>query len=121
MRLRRSAVDAEGSAGEETVVGIDAGSGRIFVDRTRSGKVDWSPDFPVRVYAPLKHPQAESTTIEIVVDRNSIEVFAENGETVLTDLIYPSEGSDGISFYSSPTPPGAGPALIRDVELVGLE
>jgi len=121
VRLRRSAADAEGAAAEETVVGIDAESGRIFVDRTHSGKVDWSPDFPVRVSAPLKHSQAMFTTIEIVVDRNSIEVFAENGETVLTDLIYPSAGSDGISFYSSPTPPGAGPALIRDVELVGLE
>ena len=121
VRLRRSAVDSEGVATEETVVGIDAESGRIFVDRTHSGKTDWSPDFPARVYAPLRHSQAESMTIEIVVDRNSIEVFAENGETVLTDLIYPSAGSDGISFYSSPTPPGAGPALIRDVELVPLE
>jgi len=121
VRLRRNAANSDGSASEETVVGIDAESGRIFVDRTHSGKVDWSPDFLGRVYAPLKHSQAESTTIEIVVDRNSIEVFAENGETVLTDLIYPSAGSDGISFYSSPTPPGAGPALIRDVELVGLE
>jgi sucrose-6-phosphate hydrolase SacC (GH32 family) len=121
VRLRRSAVDSEGSAAEETVVGIDAESGRIFVDRTHSGRVDWSPDFPARLYAPLKHPQAMFTTVEIVVDRNSIEVFAENGETVLTDLIYPSTGSDGISFYSSPTPPGAGPALIRDVELVPLE
>jgi len=121
VRLRRGVANSDGTAAEETVVGIDAGSGRIFVDRTHSGKVDWSPDFPVRVYAPLKHSQAEFTTIEIVVDRNSIEVFAENGETVLTDLIYPSAGSDGISFYSSPTPPGAGPALIRDVELVGLE
>jgi fructan beta-fructosidase len=121
VRLRRSIADSEGRAAEETVVGIDAESGRIFVDRTHSGKVDWSPDFPTRVYAPLKHSQAMYTTIEIVVDRNSIEVFAENGETVLTDLIYPSAGSDGISFYSSPTTPGAGPALIRDVELVGLE
>ena len=121
VRLRRSAANSEGSASEETVVGIDAESGRIFVDRTHSGRVDWSPEFPVRVSAPLKHSQAESTTIEIVVDRNSIEVFAENGETVLTDLIYPSAGSDGISFYSSPTPPGAGPALVRDVELVPLD
>jgi sucrose-6-phosphate hydrolase SacC (GH32 family) len=121
VRLRRSAANSDGSASEETVVGIEAESGRVFVDRTHSGRVDWSPDFPGRVYAPLKHSQATFTTIEIVVDRNSIEVFAENGETVLTDLIYPSPGSDGISFYSSPTPPGAGPALIRDVELVGLE
>jgi sucrose-6-phosphate hydrolase SacC (GH32 family) len=120
VRLRRSATNPEDPAAEETLVGVDAATGRIFVDRTRSGKTDWSPDFPARVSAPLRHSQAESTTIEIVVDNNSIEVFAENGETVLTNLIYPAASSLGLAFYATATPPGAGPALIRDIEFVPL-
>jgi hypothetical protein len=40
---------------------------------------------------------------------------------VLTDLIYPSEGSNGLSFYSTPTPPGVGPALVRGVEFIPLD
>jgi sucrose-6-phosphate hydrolase SacC (GH32 family) len=55
------------------------------------------------------------------VDSNSIEVFAEDGETVLTNLIYPSAGSRGISFYSTPTPPGAQPARVRNLELISLD
>jgi fructan beta-fructosidase len=103
------------------VIGIDTATGRIFVDRTRSGKTDWSPDFPARVSAPLKHSQANSIPIEMVVDNNSVEVFAEEGETVLTNLIYPASASQGLAFYATATPPGAGPALVRDVELVPLE
>jgi sucrose-6-phosphate hydrolase SacC (GH32 family) len=121
VRLRRSIVDPNDSAAEETVVGIDTATGHIFVDRTRSGKTDWSPDFPARTSAPLRHAQANSIPIEIVVDNNSIEVFAEDGETVLTNLIYPAAESRGLAFYSTATPPGSAPARVRDVELIPLE
>jgi sucrose-6-phosphate hydrolase SacC (GH32 family) len=121
VRLRRSTIDPSEPAAEETVVGVNYSTGRIFVDRTRSGKTDWSPEFPARVSAPLRHPQSNSIPIEIVVDSNSIEVFAEDGETVLTNLIYPAATSQGLAFYSTATPPGAGPALVRNVELDPLD
>jgi len=121
VRLRRSSANPNDPTSEETVVGVDTFNGRIFVDRTRSGKTDWSPDFPARVSAPLKDARAASIPIQIVVDDNSIEVFAEDGETVLTNLIYPSAASQGLAFYSATTPPGEGPALVRNVELTPLE
>jgi fructan beta-fructosidase len=121
LRLRRSSSDPTEPAAEETIVGIDHNSGRIFVDRSHSGKVDFAPEFAARIWAPLKHPQANSVRLEIVVDHNSIEVFAEDGETVLTNLIYPAAASTGISFYSTPTPPGVGPALVRGVEFIPLD
>ena len=121
VRLRRSTTNPSEPAAEETVVGVNYATGRIFVDRTRSGKTDWSPDFPARVSAPLRHPQDNSIPIEIVVDNNSIEVFAEDGETVLTNLIYPAATSQGLAFYATATPPGAGPALVRNVELDPLD
>jgi sucrose-6-phosphate hydrolase SacC (GH32 family) len=121
VRLRRNTLDPGAAATEETVIGIDHERGQIFVDRTRSGQTNWSPAFPARISAPLKHPQANSIPIQIVVDRNSIEVFAEDGETVLTNLIYPAPGSEGLSFYSTPTPPGSGPALLRSLEFIPLK
>ncbi|MGD0730321.1 MAG: glycoside hydrolase family 32 protein [Terracidiphilus sp.] len=121
IRLRRSASNPNDPAAEETLVGIEIDKGRIFVDRTRSGRTDWSANFPARVSAPLKHSQAVIIPLEIVVDSNSIEVFAEDGETVLTDLIYPAATSLGLAFYATPTPPGSAPARVRDVELISLE
>jgi fructan beta-fructosidase len=120
IKLRRSSTDPNQAAAEETVVGIEKERGRIFVDRTHSGKTDWSAGFPARVWAPLKHSQANSIRLEIVVDRSSVEVFAEDGATVLTSLIYPAASSQGLAFYSTPTPPGVGPALVRAVEFIPL-
>jgi fructan beta-fructosidase len=121
VRLRRSTIDPRETASEETIVGIDLAKGRIFLDRSHSGKTDWSADFPARVSAPLKHIQAEGVTMEIVVDSNSIEVFAEEGETVLTALIYPAATSQGMAFYSTALPPGTAPARVRNLELIPLD
>ncbi len=121
VRLRRSSINPSEPATEETVVGVNFETGRIFVDRARSGQTDWSPNFPARVSAPLRRPQAISIPIQIVVDSNSVEVFAEDGETVLTNLIYPAASSQGISFYSTATAPGSAPALVRDVQLDSMD
>lgn len=121
IRLRRSATDPSQPATEETVVGIDKEKGLLYLDRTHSGKTDSSPDFPVRMVAPLKHPQETAIHIEIVADRNSIEVFADDGETVLTSLIYPADSSLGLAFFATPMPAGFEPARIRDIQLYPLE
>jgi fructan beta-fructosidase len=120
VRLRRSSSDPSEQAQEETLVGIDTGKSQIFIDRTRSGKTDWSPDFPARMSAPMRHSQAQTTRFDIVVDENSVEVFAEDGETVLSSLIFPSPDSVGLSFYVTPMPPGSEPARIRDLEVFPL-
>lgn len=118
IRLRRSAMKPGDPADEETVIGIDRAKGEIFVDRRRSGYVSFSPDFPTRTAAPLKHPGAAAIPMQIVVDRNSVEVFAEDGETVLTNLIYPSDSSQGIAFYAAGD--AASSAHLQDLELVPL-
>ena len=120
IRLRRSSMKPDEPAEEEIVIGIDRAKGEIFVDRMRSGYVSFSPDFPVRTAAPLKRPGATSVPIEIVVDRNSVEVFAEDGETVLTNLIFPSDSSQGIAFYATVPPAGGTTAHILDLNLFPL-
>lgn len=121
VRLRRSSLRPEEATTEETVVGIDRSKGEIFVDRRRSGYVSFSPDFPARTVAPLKHPEAKTIPIEIVADRNSVEVFAEDGETVLTNLIFPSDASQGLAFYANGVPTGGEPARLINLEVVPLE
>jgi fructan beta-fructosidase len=121
VRLRRNTLKADESASEETLVGIDRAKGQVFVDRKKSGDVSFSADFPARTVAPLKHPEAKSIPIEIIVDRNSIEVFAEDGETVLTNLIFPSDASLGLAFYASGAPTGGDATHLSNLEVVPLQ
>ncbi|MBV9612143.1 MAG: glycoside hydrolase family 32 protein, partial [Acidobacteriaceae bacterium] len=86
--------------GPATVIGLNPKSGKLFIDRTHSGTVSFSPDFPARMEAPL---QAHATVqLQILVDRSSIEVFAEGGQLTMTSLVFPSGGANGIEAYATP-------------------
>ena len=85
--------------GVETVVGIIPSTNTMFVDRTKSGEVSFSKDFPGRYSTTLS--DMKRVKLHIFVDRSSVEVFANDGETVMTDRIYPPPGSTGIEVYST--------------------
>ena len=84
---------------EETVIGIDPRAGRLFVDRTRSGQVDFHPEFRGRHTAPLPVENGR-VTLHVFVDWSSVEVFAADGEVVITDQIFPAPESDGVALYA---------------------
>lgn len=65
---------------EGTVIGFDSESGSLIIDRSRSG-VSGSihAEFPCR----------------------SVEVFANDGEIVMADLIFPDPESKGLELYSN--------------------
>lgn len=83
---------------EETILGFDSEKKEVFVDRTRSGEVSFAPEFPGRQTAIVS--QSSRVKFQVYLDRSSVEVFANDGEAVLTDRVYPSPGSDGIALYS---------------------
>jgi fructan beta-fructosidase len=81
--------------GKYTTVGYT--NGELFVDRTQSGVTDFSKDFPARTSAPLA---IGSSTLEltILVDRSTVEVFAQGGKVAITNLVYPPVGAQGMEF-----------------------
>lgn len=83
---------------EETAVGYSVRDGMVFIDRTRSGAVDFHDDFPGIHQAALQ-PDNGRISLHLIVDRSSVELFANGGRIAMTDLIYPSSGSLGLSFY----------------------
>jgi len=86
---------------EETLVGFDAVHAEVFIDRTHSGEVSFSKDFPGRHTAKLH--KNSTVKLHVFVDRSSVELFANDGERVLSDRIYPHRDSDGIELYAAGT------------------
>jgi len=85
---------------EETRVGCDLANGRLSLDRIRSGRVDFHPKFPGIHEAPLR-PHDGLLKLHIFLDTSSIEVFANDGEPVLTGLIFPSRGDRRLELLSN--------------------
>ena len=90
----------KGGGDEETLVGYDAGTGEIFVDRSRSGRSDFSPHFAGRHGGPLALRDGR-LKLRVFVDRASVEVFGNDGEAVVTELIVPRPESRGIEAYAT--------------------
>jgi len=84
---------------EETLVGYDTGQSQLYIDRTLSGKVDFSEDFPGKQAGPMPM-ENNRVKMHLFVDWSSVEVFGNDGRTVLTDRIFPSSDSDGLQLYS---------------------
>lgn len=85
--------------GQETVIGIDPRAGRLFVDRSRSGDVAFDKDFAPRQAAPLRVENGR-VKLRVFVDWSSVEVFAGDGEVVITDQIFPAPESEGVELYA---------------------
>ncbi len=86
-------------SGGVTTIGYDHAAGKLFVDRIRSGRVDFNKDFPARVEAPLKLTNS-TLQLHLLVDRNSVEVFADNGRIAMTNLIFPAPGEITVEAYT---------------------
>lgn len=71
---------------------------QFVMDRSESGKVDFSADFPAVTVAPV--PDANDIRIRLFVDRTSIEAFGEEGKFVMTNQVFPSEPYNKMTFHS---------------------
>ena len=69
-----------------------------YIDRAQSGKVGFSPAFAAA--PPARLPAAENYRITLFADRGSIELFVNDGETVVTDLVFPSEPYNRMNIYA---------------------
>jgi levanase len=100
--------------GEHTAVGYDATTGEVYVDRTQSGQTGFNADFPGVQRAPLTTHDGK-VRLHILVDWSSVEVFADHGQRVITDQIFPSPASDGLQLFAN----GAG-ATIDSLAVIPL-
>lgn len=83
---------------EETVIGYDAGAGKLGIDTRRSGL---GQEKKAVEAAPLPLGDGEGLKLRIFVDKSIVEVFANDGRLVLSRRVYPErEDSTGISLFA---------------------
>lgn len=90
----------KGRAGE-TLIGVDARKSLLYVDRAHSGSVGFDPNFPGRQATPLNLARDQPVRLRIFVDRSSVEVFANGGERVISDRIFPSPDGQSVEIFST--------------------
>ena len=81
-------------------MGIRPGQATLLVDRRESGRTDFHASFSSIDTAPIQ-PRQGSYELTIYVDRCSVEVFAQDGQVTMTELIFPAETSTSLAVYAT--------------------
>ena len=90
------------SEGDSLRFGYDSSMNNYFVDRNNAGKTDFSNKFSNRIaIAPSTNTQNDWTGT-IVLDKTSIELFFDNGQTVMTEIFFPKAPFESL-YFQAPT------------------
>jgi fructan beta-fructosidase len=100
--------------GEELVFGFNKEKNEYYIDRTKSGKTDFHPDFAGISTAPRISSDSRMKTT-LVIDKTSIEVFAEGGLSVMTGIFFPTVPYNKIMIRSSDG------AVVNELQYHGLK
>ena len=101
-------------AGERVVLTYDSDKETLAFDRTQSGIVNFSQDFPAVTVAPT-HRHDGKLSLRIFVDRSSIEVFEKEGRLAMTNLVFPNSPYTELSLKCS-----KGKAKISNLKVYSL-
>ena len=74
--------------GEKVVMNYDAKAETFSMDRTKSGKMDFSSDFAATTKAPT---YGKISQLRIFIDKSSIEVLDAEGKMAMTNLVFPTK------------------------------
>lgn len=103
---------ADGSTG--TVLSFDAATSELTLDRRQSGNTSFHKKFASASSARAKLDNGV-LRLRIVVDHCSVEVFAQGGSVVLTDLVFPGAGCLSTEMFAD-----GGGATIRKLTVESL-
>jgi fructan beta-fructosidase len=86
--------------GEYISIGYDRVNSSFFINRNNSGKVNFSENFSGIHKAPFVLNEGEILDMHIYLDIASVELFAMNGEVVMTEIFFPNENFKNLRFFS---------------------
>lgn len=93
--------------GEKVVMNYDAKAETFSMDRTKSGKMDFSKDFAAVTKAPT---YGKISQLRIFIDKSSIEALDADGKMSMTNLVFPSKP------YNKVTVKGKGKYQVYDIK-----
>lgn len=84
--------------GEKVAMYYDVVRKQFVMDRSASGIVGFSRDFPAVTVAPVRN--TDQIHLRLFIDRSSVEAFGEEGGYVMTNLVFPAEPYNRMVFSS---------------------
>jgi fructan beta-fructosidase len=103
----------ENNAQQKLVIGYSRTRKQLFVDRTVSGQSGFSKLFAGIVKAP--YTAGDQILFHVFMDAASAEVFVDEGNMVMTNLVFPAENFTHLKVFST-----GGEILLKSAEFHNL-
>ncbi len=87
---RSFALHLGNAVGDALVIGYDRSTDQYQIDRRLAGQVDFHPQFAGRHTAP-RIAAGPGVELQLFLDATSVELFADDGLTVMTSLFFPRQ------------------------------
>ena len=84
---------------EKVVIGYNKEKNANYIDRTKSGQVDFEKGFAKRMTGP-RLSKMDNLNMTLLVDVASVELFADNGLTVMTGIFFPNKTFNSVRIKS---------------------
>lgn len=102
-------------AQEKVTIIYDVEKETISFDRTQSGIVDFSQDFPAVTVTPT-YENDGSVNLRLFIDRSSMELFEQEGRFVMTNLVFPTSPYTTLSFQAE-----EGSAKVNNLQIYSIK
>jgi fructan beta-fructosidase len=88
------------SSTEQTTITFNKAMSEVLLDRTRSGLTSFSSQFSGVESAKMNNVDFTNLTCRILIDQCIVEVFVNDGEYAITDLVFPTQTKGGLTLFS---------------------
>ena len=89
------------AAGEFLTFGLNNSEHYLFLDRSKSGKTDFSDKFASTITKAVLAGNQKEGAFKIILDKTSIEIFYNNGEKVITEIFFTNQPFTSLSVSSN--------------------
>ena len=82
-------------------IGYYKESGILYIDRSNSGNTTFHPEFAKWLRTEVPVTIKDRLRLRIFIDKSLVEVYANDGEVVLTAQVFPEPSQTGIELFSN--------------------
>jgi len=101
-------VELANASGDVLLFGYEPAGDQYYIDRSKAGEVSFSKRFVQRPVAP-RQAKGDILPVRFLLDRNSIEIFADGGKTAMSALFFIKEP------FTTMTVDSDRPATLKDL------
>jgi fructan beta-fructosidase len=97
--LKDFSITLSNDIGDQLTIGYNQNKHQYYIDRAKSGRIDFQKAFAQRHTAP-RFTENPKMNISLIIDVSSVELFADDSLTVMTEIFFPNKPFDKILIHA---------------------